>query len=145
MPEESVRCLIGKLRTVESCIGAVLFEQLLMGSAFDDVAMIHDENQIRIQNGAQAVSDDKAGSVFHHIVNSGLQFLFEPGVDRAGRLVENENLRIFENRSGDGQKLLFPLREVVGVFSQPGLQTIRQSFNCLFESGDPDRQTRRDN
>ena len=62
---------------------------------FNDVAFIHDEDDIGIFDGGKPVGDDKAGSPLHHLLKSLLNVKFSTSVDVASRLVENEHRRVY--------------------------------------------------
>ena len=50
-----------ELRVIQVRIKALLFEQFFVSALLYDVAVLHDEDHIRIAYGRQAVCDDKAG------------------------------------------------------------------------------------
>ena len=51
-----------ELRVIQVRIKALLFEQFFVSALLYDVAVLHDEDHIRIAYGRQAVCDDKAGT-----------------------------------------------------------------------------------
>ena len=45
----------GELAVVQRGVGAALFEQFAVGALFDDVALFHEQNAIRVADGGKAV------------------------------------------------------------------------------------------
>ena len=62
-----------------------------MRALLDDAAVAHDEDAVGIADGAQAVRDDKARAAAHEVIHRLLNELLGAGVDRAGRLIEDED------------------------------------------------------
>ena len=60
-----------------------------MRTAFDDVAVLHDEDAVGIFNGREAVCDDEAGSSFGECVHGFLYLLFGSRIDAARGFIED--------------------------------------------------------
>ena len=84
--------------------------------------------------------DDKACASSHEVIHSLLNQNFCPRVNGAGRLVENQNLRISEDRSCDRQELLLSLGDVACLLIELHIIASRQGlykamymsrFGCL--------------
>ena len=101
-----------ELAVVERGIEPAAREQLAVRALLDDIAVAHDEDAVGIADGAQAVRDDKARAAAHEVVHRLLNELLGAGVDRAGRLVEDEDGSVGEHGARDGQQLLLPLGDV---------------------------------
>ena len=97
-----------ELAVVQVGVEAVLGKEVLVPPLLDDVAVLHDENHIRLADGGQAVGHDEAGPGLHHSVERLLDVRFGAGVDGAGRLVENEHGRRREHHARDAQQLPLP-------------------------------------
>ena len=80
-----------------------------MSALLYDVAVLHDEDHIRIAYGRQAVCDDKAGTPLHQVIHRFLDCHLRACVNRRRRLVKNQDLVVRKNRSGDGEKLFLSL------------------------------------
>ena len=80
-----------------------------MSALLYDVAVLHDEDHIRIAYGRQAVCDDKAGTSLHQMIHRFLDRHLCARINRRRRLVKNQDLVVCKNCSGDGEKLLLPL------------------------------------
>ena len=56
----------GKLTVVQFGVEAALRQQALVIALFDDITVLHHQNDIRFLDGGQSVGDDKACSALHH-------------------------------------------------------------------------------
>ena len=64
------------------------------------------------------MGDDKAGPALHQPVHGVLNLLFRSGIHRGCGLVQNHDLIVREDGSGDREKLLLALRYVAGILVQ---------------------------
>ena len=92
-----------ELAVVQIGVEAACFEQFAVRALLDDVAVAHDEDTVGIADGAQAVRDDKARAAAHEVIHRLLDELLGAGVDRAGRLIENENGGVCQHGARDLQ------------------------------------------
>ena len=95
-----------------------------MLSGFDNVAVIHDQDQIGIADRGEAVSDDEACASLHEVLHAFLDQDFGTGIDGGRCLIENQNLRIGKEGSGNGEQLLLALGDVGRLFIDFGLITV---------------------
>ena len=58
--------LLLKLRLIQLRIQPIQRQQIFVRAALDDLPAVHHQDQIRSQDGAQAVGDDDAGAPGHH-------------------------------------------------------------------------------
>ena len=89
-----------------------------MGALLDNVAVPHDEDQIRIADGRKTVGDDKAGAALHQAVHCGLDALLGAGVHAGGGLIQYQDAVVRQNRARNRQQLLLPLTDIGGVLVQ---------------------------
>ena len=75
-----------------------------MAALLDDGSVLHDQNQVGIDNGREAVSDDKAGTAFHQSFHGLPDFHLCPGVYAGSSLVQYKNWRIAEKDSRYSQQ-----------------------------------------
>ena len=54
-----IRFLMLELRVVEICIESAFFEQFVVRAFFDDVALVHNEDNVGVLDCGKAVRDDK--------------------------------------------------------------------------------------
>ena len=100
-----------------------------MGALFDDVAFAHDEDEVCVADGGQPVGDDEACASLHQVIHRLLDQDFCPCVYGAGRLVEDQDLRIGENSPCDRQELLLPLGDVACLLIEFHIVAARQSLD----------------
>ena len=96
-------------------VEAALVEEGLVRALLDDLAVVDDDDVVRVADGAQAVGDDKGGAAFHQAQEALLNARLGARVDAAGGLVEDEDVGIGEDGAGDGQQLALALAEVAGA------------------------------
>ena len=70
-----------------------------------DAAGIHHQNHVGFLHGGHALGDDDLRGVRNLVVERGTDQLVRLGIDGAGRIVENQNLRLLQQRTGDAQAL----------------------------------------
>ena len=62
---------------------------------------------------------------------------FALGIESAGCLVEDQDSRVADQRTGDRQALALPARQIGGTFLNMGLVPARQVFDELLRAGQP--------
>ena len=87
-----------------------------MVSLFNDIAVFHYQYKICISDGGESVGDYEAGSAFHEVIHGFLDLDFGSGVYGAGSFIEDQNLWISQDGSGDREELLLTLGYVAGFF-----------------------------
>jgi hypothetical protein len=101
----------------------------------DDLRLIEHDDLVAIAERGEAVRDDDrrlALDDFGHVVlDDHLAFRIE----RAGRLVEQQDRGAPHQGAGDGQALLLPAREVDATLFQEGVVALRQPLDELLGSG----------
>ena len=86
-----------------------------MRALFDDVAVIHDEDVLRMADGGEPMGDDKARPSLHQPLHRRLDILLGARIDVARRLVENEHGRGGEHGAGDRDELFLPLEMLTAL------------------------------
>src|SRR5262245_25679786 len=64
-------------------------QQFLVGPAFDDGAVLEQQNSVRVTNRRKAMRNDKARASLEELFQSLLNQSFCLRIDRTGRFVEN--------------------------------------------------------
>ena len=72
-------------------------DQLVEAAGFDDPALIEDENAIGVADGREPVGDHEGGAALHDLVERQLKLLLGRCVERAGRLVEDQDRRVLQS------------------------------------------------
>src|SRR5439155_1316885 len=65
----------------------------------DDLSMLEDDDQVRVADGRETVRDDERGASGEQQAKGLLDLPFRADVDRRGRLVEDEDPRVREQRA----------------------------------------------
>ena len=94
---------------IELVVLAFEGKEFVVGALFDNMAVIEDDDEVGIADGAQAVGDDKGSTALHQRVHSTLYKSFCTGVDARSGLVEDEHWGIRDGCTGDGNQLAFSL------------------------------------
>ena len=79
---------------------------------------------------------DQRGAPRHRLLHRGENFVFRVWVDRGGWIIEDQDRRIEQQRAGDRQSLPLAAGEVVAVFAEDRVVTVRQRRDEFFGSGD---------
>ena len=81
------------------------------------------------------MGDDKAGSALHQVIHCLLNLLLCPGIHGGGRLVQNHDLIVRQNGTGNGEQLLLSLGNIAGVLVQLHLITAGELANEAVRMG----------
>ena len=101
-----------ELRVVEPGVGAVGREQLVVGALLDDRAVLHHQDQVGVADRGEPVGDDERRAVGAQRGHRVLEQQLGAGVDRGGRLVEDQQRRVGQERARDRDQLALPRRQV---------------------------------
>src|SRR2546430_301094 len=86
-------------------------------------------------NSRETVRDDDDGLVLFQIFDGLLNGTLSLRVEIARRLVENENLRIPDQRPRDCQALTLTAAQVCAAFADQGLVAVGQTVDKFFQPG----------
>ena len=90
---------------VQRCVDPAERHELLVGATLDDAAFMEDQHEVGGFCGRQAVGDGHGGPALGQPLQRLADGALRLGVDRAGRLVEDEEPRLAELRPGEGHQL----------------------------------------
>ena len=85
-----------------------------------DAALLHDDDAVGVFDGGQAVRDDQRGAVLHQPGQRLLDETLRFRVERARRLVEKQDRRILQDRTGDGNSLALAAGELLAALAEIG-------------------------
>ena len=102
---------MGKLALVQLGIEAALPEKGLVVPLLNDVAVLHDEDHVRLPDGGQTVSYDEGGAALHHGIKGLLDPDLRPGIDGRRCLIQEQHGRQAQHDPGNAQQLLLALGE----------------------------------
>ena len=89
----------------------VIFEQLLMRSAFDYLPLLHHYDFVGVADCREPVGDHYRGPVLHKICKGLLHQPFALRIQRRGRLVQDKYWRILQHCPRNGQPLALASRK----------------------------------
>ena len=104
--EGAVLFLVPVLELVELPVEAALGEQFLVGAAFAELALVHDEDGVGALDGGEAVGDEDGGAAGDHAGEGEADAEFGVGVDGGGGLVEDEDAGVVGEGAGEADELL---------------------------------------
>ena len=74
-----------------------------MFTLFDDLAVLHDEDEVGVADRGKTVGDGEARLAVHQVVDGVLYQLLRTRVDRGGRFIQNEKRFSGYESTGNGQ------------------------------------------
>ena len=80
-----------KLGGVEVGIEAALFQQGFMGSLFNDVPVLHNQDEISVFYSGESVSYDKTGTLFGQLVHGSLSYKLRACIHRRSSFIQDEH------------------------------------------------------
>lgn len=111
-----------------------------MRALFDDAVARQHQDAVGMADGRQAMGDDQRGSPVRQAQQRLLHRPFALIVERAGRLVEDQNLRILEEGAGDGDALALAARKLDAALADIGIIALGQSDDEVVRIGGPGRR-----
>lgn len=107
-----VRCQVKKLEELtkrlefdEVAIETAESEELGMGSAFDNLAMVEDKDAVGMLDGGQTMGNHDRGAALHQASECLLDLEFGFGIKGRSGLVEDEDGRVFQDRASNTDTL----------------------------------------
>src|SRR2546423_3932396 len=102
--------------SVERRVQAPLFHQLVMAALLDDLSLLEHDDQVGVANRRQAVGDDECRPSGEEKPERLLDLPLGADVDGRGRLVQDQNSRVGEERASEGDQLALAERESAPAF-----------------------------
>ena len=96
-----------------------------MGADFDHLAIVEDDQAVGAAQGGEAVGDGEGGAALYQAGDRLLDLRFGLGIQRRGRLVQDQDLRIVEDGPGDGKALLFTTGQLVPLLADDHVVAVR--------------------
>jgi len=87
-------------------VAVLVCAEVIVGPALDDVALVHDTQDVAVADRAQPMSDDDRGPAFHGSIESLLHDLLAGQVKSRSRLVKDQNAWVLDQSTSDGDSLL---------------------------------------
>src|SRR5208337_901463 len=109
--------------------------ELVEAAALDDAAACEYEDAVGVADGREPVRDHEGGAALHHLGKRRLHARFGERIERAGRLVQDENRGILKERAGDREALALAAGEQPAAFAGIGLKAVLLSLNDIENLG----------
>src|SRR5262249_31656485 len=104
-------CHLGRPAAVQLGVAAATGEKLVVRSLLDDAAVLEQDDRRRVPDRREPVGDDERRAAVEQAAQRVLDLALRADVDRAGRLVEDEDARISEQRARERDELTLAERE----------------------------------
>jgi hypothetical protein len=105
-----------------------------MGALLGDPAVLQDDDPPGLPDRGEAVGDDDRGAAGEQAAQAALDAGLGVDVDVRGRLVEDQDRRLRQERPREGDDLSLPGLELGPALSDLGLESVRQGGQHLFSS-----------
>ena len=106
-----------------------------MGAALDDLAAIHDQDDVGGEDGAEAVGDDDAGAVRHDLFERVLNQRLGLAIEAAGGFVQHQNARVFQDDAGNRQSLFLAAAQAVATLADDSVVAVVQLHDEVVNVG----------
>ena len=101
--------------------GPPLREQLVVRALLHQLAVVQHHDQVGVADRGQAVGDHERGAAHHQVVERVEDHGLGLGVDRRGRLVEDQDRRVADEGARDADALALAARELRAALAELGL------------------------
>ena len=115
-----------RLQCNHFAVAAVGGHESFVAADFGDAAVFEDDDAVGVGDRAEPVGDDEARAAFHQRGQAGLDHPFAFGVEVAGGLVEDEDLRVGQDRAGDGDPLPLAAAELHAALADERVVAVGQ-------------------
>ena len=99
----------------EPAIDVAALEEFVVPSGIIDLAAFEHQYDVGFHQHREAVGDDHERAALGDPQQIRVDDRLALGVESAGRLVEDQDARIADQRTGDGQALALPARQIGGA------------------------------
>ena len=86
-------------------------------------------------NGREPVGNDEGRPALHEFEDGPHDGVFSAGIEGAGRLIEQEDRRIFQKRPGNADALALPDAQVATAFTDGAVEPLRHALNEIESLG----------
>ena len=115
-----------ELQLGQPAVQPALADQVGMAALLDDAAVVHDQDARGALHGRQSVGDDDRGAVGHHPLQRLLHGNFALGIERAGRLVEQQDGGIAQDGPSQRDALALAARQGDAALADAGVVALLQ-------------------
>src|ERR1700682_4866590 len=105
-----------------------------MPPALDDLAALDHQNGVGIHDGVQAMGDDDGGAVLAEMLDRLLHLLFGFGIKRRGRLIEQDDRGVLDQRAGHRDALALATGELRTMLADRRVIAEREAHDELMRA-----------
>ena len=95
-----------------------------MGTTLDDTSLLQDHDTVTVAYCGKSVGDHEGCPAFHQLIHTILYQFFGTGINGTGGFVQDQDRRICNSCTGDGEKLSLALAQVCTVSTEKGVITL---------------------
>ncbi len=117
---------LGDPGRVQPAVDATLGDQPVVRPALHDPALVEDDHLVGVLGGGQPVGDGDRGAAVHQRLQRPADAHLELGVDRAGGLVEHQQVGVGEVRPDQRDQLSLARAHRLAALADPGVEAHRQ-------------------
>ena len=99
-------------------------QQLVVSAGGGDAAVVHHDDQVGVLHGGDALRDDDLGGLGDIGSEARADERVGAGIDGGGRVVEDQHLRLLEQRARDAQALLLAAGDVRAALLDVGVVAV---------------------
>src|SRR5262245_10517202 len=132
----STNVMDASLHAVERGIAPAGTDQLLVRPVLDQPALLDGDDAIRHAHGGEPVGDDQHGAARRDLLHVLLDDALALVVERAGRLVEDQDARIGGQRAGDRDALALATRQAGAALAHLGVVALGQFQDEVVGAGE---------
>src|SRR5262245_11527765 len=114
---------------------ALLLQQFGVRADLDDLALLQHHQPARVPERRKAMGDGEGRAALDEVRNRLLDLLFRLDVHRAGRLVEDQDARVMQDRPRDRDPLLLAAGELVALFANLRVVAVRPRHDEVVRAG----------
>ncbi len=102
-----------------------------MRAALDDAALIENEDPVRMSHGGKPMRDDDAGAPMHQSLERFVHEAFTFAVECRSGFIEQQDSRVRQNRTGDGDALTLTPGKFHAARTHHGFHAFGQTLDEL--------------
>src|SRR5580704_10403088 len=129
------RSLLLQLQPIERGVAAPLAQQLIVAAEFYDHAVLDHEDAIGVHDRGDTMRDGDGCATFAQFGDRLLDIALGFRIKRGGRLVQQDDGRVLDQRAGDGYPLALAAGKLQTVFADRGIVTVRGAFDEVVSVG----------
>ena len=115
------------------CINSIFFNQFFVCTTFCDAIICNDQNLVCTLDCRQTMSNGNGCTVFGENFQTLLDPAFAFIVQCTGGLIKDQDRRILQEDTGNGDPLFLTAGKTGSTFSDKGIITIRKTFDKIVD------------